>query len=163
MIIGVDFDGTVVTHDYPRVGKDIGAVPVLKRLVDAGNQLVLFTMRSTQNGTFQDAVKWFEKNGIELYGKNTNPTQKAWTDSPKAHCHLYIDDAAFGAPLKFDESKSPRPFIDWEKAEKMLEQYGAFDDEEFETDDNYDEDEPVKIDEKDLNEMVKQCVEKLLK
>ena len=26
--IAVDFDGTVVTHDYPRVGKDIGAVSI---------------------------------------------------------------------------------------------------------------------------------------
>jgi hypothetical protein len=33
MIIAVDFDGTCVTHDFPHVGKDIGAVPVLKELV----------------------------------------------------------------------------------------------------------------------------------
>lgn len=33
MIIAVDFDGTCVTHEFPRVGKDIGAVPVLKELV----------------------------------------------------------------------------------------------------------------------------------
>lgn len=166
MIIGVDFDGTVVTHEYPRVGKDIGAAPVLKKLVNCGNQLILFTMRSSKNGTLQDAVNWFKDNGIELYGVNTNPTQKDWTDSPKAHCHLYIDDAAFGAPLKFDGNISGRPFINWQLAEKMLEQYGAFDDEEHEPDDNYeegDDDEAVKIDEKDLNEMVKQCVEKLLK
>lgn len=29
-IIGIDFDGTVVTHDFPKIGKDIGAVPVLR-------------------------------------------------------------------------------------------------------------------------------------
>ena len=32
-VIALDFDGTVVTHDYPAVGKDIGAEPVLKNLV----------------------------------------------------------------------------------------------------------------------------------
>lgn len=29
-IIGIDFDGTVVTHDFPKIGKDIGAVTILK-------------------------------------------------------------------------------------------------------------------------------------
>ena len=43
MIIAVDFDGTCVTHDYPRVGKDIGSVPVLKRLVEEGHQLIIWT------------------------------------------------------------------------------------------------------------------------
>ena len=33
MIINLDFDGSVVTHAYPLVGKDIGAVPVLKKLI----------------------------------------------------------------------------------------------------------------------------------
>ena len=74
-IIGIDFDGTVVTHMYPEVGKDIGAVPVLKRLVDCGNKLILFTMRDSKNGTLQDAINWFKENGIELYGVNTNPSQ----------------------------------------------------------------------------------------
>jgi hypothetical protein len=34
IVIAVDFDGTCVTHEYPRVGQDIGAVPVLKKLVE---------------------------------------------------------------------------------------------------------------------------------
>jgi hypothetical protein len=31
-VVGVDFDGTCVTHEYPKIGRDIGAVPVLKEL-----------------------------------------------------------------------------------------------------------------------------------
>lgn len=46
MVIILDFDGTCVTHDYPNVGHDIGAAPVLRKLVAEGHQLVLFTMRS---------------------------------------------------------------------------------------------------------------------
>ena len=46
MIIAIDFDGTCVTHEYPYIGKDIGAVPVLQRLVKAGHELILWTMRS---------------------------------------------------------------------------------------------------------------------
>ena len=46
MIISIDFDGTCVTHEFPLIGKDIGAVPILKKLVQRGHQLILFTMRS---------------------------------------------------------------------------------------------------------------------
>lgn len=112
MIIGIDFDGTCVTHDYPAIGKDIGAVNVLKRLVNSGHKLILNTMRSGLK--LQDAINWFKENGIELYGANENPTQKSWTDSPKVYAHLYIDDAALGCPLKMDEKLSKRPFVDWE-------------------------------------------------
>ena len=67
MDIIVDFDGTCTTHDFPRIGKNIGAVPVLKKLVEKGHKLILFTMRSddekdkTKNYLTQ-AVKWFEEN-----------------------------------------------------------------------------------------------------
>ena len=100
-IICIDFDGTCVTHEFPDVGKDIGAVPVLKKLVKAGHQLILYTMRSEKN-TLDDAIHWFANNDIPLYGINENPEQKSWTLSPKPFAHLYIDDSALGAPLKYD-------------------------------------------------------------
>lgn len=118
MVLCVDFDGTCVTHDYPRVGKDIGAVPVLKRLVKEGHQLILWTMRSGKE--LNDAIKWFEENGIELYGIQENPNQKSWTSSPKAYAQLYIDDAALGAPLLMDSSLSNREFINWKVVEQMF-------------------------------------------
>src|SRR6266576_447443 len=98
MIIAIDFDGTCVTHEYPRIGKEIGAGPVLKKLSDAGHQLILWTMRS--GITLNSAIKWFENKGLPLYGVNTNPTQCEWTQSPKCYAPLYIDDAALGAPTK---------------------------------------------------------------
>jgi hypothetical protein len=118
MIIGIDFDGTCVTHEYPNVGKDIGAVPILKALTKAGNQLILFTMRSDE--TLNDAVKWFEQHDIPLWGVNENPEQHTWTSSPKPHCNLFIDDAGLGCPLIFDKKMSHRPFVDWEKVVEML-------------------------------------------
>ena len=102
MIIAIDFDGTCTTHDYPKVGKDIGAVPVLKRLVEAGHSLILWTMRS--GPTLTDAVIWFEANDIPLMGVNENPGQAVWTTSPKAYANLYLDDAALGCPLKHDST-----------------------------------------------------------
>ena len=118
MDIAVDFDGTCVTHEYPRVGKDIGATPVLKKLTEKGHRLILFTMRS--NMYLIDAVNWFRDNGIELYGINKNPEQKSWTSSPKAYAKLYIDDAALGCPLTIKPDYAARPFVDWKKVEKIL-------------------------------------------
>ncbi len=118
MYIAIDFDGTCVTHDYPRIGKDINAIDVLKKLVVNGHKLILNTMRSGKE--LDEAVNWFKENNIELFGINENPTQKRWTDSPKVYAHMYIDDAALGCPLKLDLSLSNRPFVDWEVVSCLL-------------------------------------------
>jgi hypothetical protein len=134
MEICIDFDGTCVTHEFPKVGKDIGAIPVLNKLIDAGHNLILFTMRSDieevsssdyrihgQAGNYlTDAVNWFKKNNIKLYGININPSQTTWTKSPKAYGQLYIDDAALGCPLLYNPEISDRPFVDWVKVEEIL-------------------------------------------
>lgn len=118
----VDFDGTVVTHEYPFVGRDIGAVPVLKRIVRNGHKLILFTMRS--GFTLDDAVEWFKTNEIPLYGIQTNPTQNSWTTSPKSLADIMIDDSAIGCPLAYNSNISTRGFVNWVAIEKMLEEQG---------------------------------------
>lgn len=121
MDIIIDFDGTCVTHEFPKIGKEIGAADVLKELVIKGHNLILFTMRSDLQGKhLSNAVNWFVKNQIPLYGIQTNPTQKSWTSSPKAYGQLIIDDAALGCPLKFDKSFSNRPFVDWKLVRDLL-------------------------------------------
>lgn len=145
MIIAIDFDGTCVTHEYPSIGKDIGAIPVLKDLVKNGHKLVLNTMRgnrySLYNGDMvlfdtvrtklspiaytllDDAQLWFVKNDIPLYGVNRNPDQKEWTDSSKTYANLYIDDAALGIPLI--DNGIDRPYVDWVEVRKMLTKIGV--------------------------------------
>ncbi len=122
----IDFDGTCVTHEFPKVGKDIGSIPVLKRLIQNGHNLILFTMRSdygVDEGLFEsgltDAVNWFKNNNIPLYGVQTNPTQNKWTTSPKAYGHLIIDDTCLGIPL-IKDSLSSRPYVNWSEVESML-------------------------------------------
>ena len=117
MIIALDFDGTVVTHEYPYIGEDIGAVPVLKELTAAGHKLVLFTMRSGK--LLDDAVGWFERNGIDLYAINENPEQKSWTSLVKVHANIYMDDCALGCPIRFEDGIR-RPFVDWQKVREIL-------------------------------------------
>lgn len=139
MIIAIDFDGTCVTHEFPNVGAEIGAAEVLKKLVAKGHQLILWTMRSHKlegvledenfgygkckqtilpSDGLDDAVQWFIKHKIPLFGINENPTQSSWTSSPKPYAHLYIDDAGFGIPLKHGFHE--RPYVDWEKVENQL-------------------------------------------
>lgn len=131
MIIAVDFDGTCVTHEFPKIGHDIGAIPVLKELAEMGHQLILFTMRSdsykpakdpTDRMRYEtyltDAVNWFKENDIPLYGVQSNPSQKEWTTSPKCYAQIYIDDAALGCPLV--HGLHERPFVDWVKVREML-------------------------------------------
>lgn len=122
MIFAIDFDGTCVTNDYPYIGKGIGAVPVLKRIVENGHRIILYTMR--ENERLKDAEQWFKSNNIPLWGVNNNPEQKKWSSSPKIYAHLYIDDAALGVPLKLNKKISDKYFVDWEKVENFLRENG---------------------------------------
>lgn len=132
MVILVDFDGTCVLHEYPKIGKSIGAEPVLRDLVAAGHKLVLWTMRSwtsinedTGESVLQEAVDWFAERDIPLFGVNENPEQWAWTSSPKAYGHICIDDNALGVPLKpTNKIVSHRPYVDWEAVRGLLVERG---------------------------------------
>lgn len=75
MKIAIDFDGTCVSHEYPYIGKSIGAEAVLRSLVKHGHKLFLFTMRCGID--LSDAVKWFMDNNIELSGIQFDPEQAA--------------------------------------------------------------------------------------
>ena len=118
LIIAVDFDGTCVTHEYPWIGRDIGAVPILRRLNLKGHRIILYTMRSDEH--LNKAVQWFEENKILLWAVNGNPEQGTWTLSPKVYANLYIDDAALGAPLTRSGQVGERPYIDWPQVEADL-------------------------------------------
>lgn len=123
MFIAVDFDGTCVTHEFPNIGKDIGAIPILKELVEKKHKLILFTIRSEE--TLDEAKQWFVQNDIPLFGVNSNPIQWKFSKSRKVYANLYIDDAALGCPLIYNESVCERPYADWVKIRQMLEEQGV--------------------------------------
>lgn len=124
VIIAVDFDGTCVTHDFPKVGRQVNQVEeVLRELVAKNVKIILWTMRSGEQ--LDDAVRWFEARKIPLYGVNENPTQKNWTTSPKAYAQMYVDDAALGCPLVYGEHT--RPFVNWFEIRRLLTERGFLD------------------------------------
>ncbi len=120
MNILIDFDGTCVTHQFPRIGEEIGVVQVLQDLVKNGHNLILFTMRA-EDCYLDEALHWFRQNEITLYGVNVNPEQHKFTGSPKAYGDLLIDDIALGIkklPCRFN-----RPCVDWKwVAEELCKQ-----------------------------------------
>lgn len=118
-IVCVDFDGTCVMHEYPKIGADVPhAVDVLKRLNENQVRLILWTIRS---GEFlQDAVNWFVEREIALWAVNKNPQQRFWSQSPKAYAPVYIDDAALGCPLIYLPDQTARPYANWFAIEKLL-------------------------------------------
>lgn len=133
----IDFDGTCVTHEFPKVGKDIGAEEVLKELIERGHRLILFTMRSDKSEVqsdnpdivpipghyLTDAINWFKKRGIRLYGINSHPDQESWTDSPKSYARYMIDDSAIGCPLVYPKN-GDRPYVDWVEIRNILVKMG---------------------------------------
>lgn len=136
MIVLLDFDGTCVEHAFPEVGNDIGAIPILKKLVNAGHQLILFTVRSDKEeiemsddrdeglynagkGAYlQDAINWFKKNDIPLYGVQENPTQSTWSTSPKPYAHIIVDDTSLGVPLML--GTNGKPCVNWIEIDKYF-------------------------------------------
>lgn len=98
MIIAVDFDGTIVEHKYPQIGKEIPfATTTLKMLIKEHHRLILWTVRK---GTYLDeAVAWCKERGIEFYAVNRNyPEEHVEPDGGycKINADLFIDDRNLG-------------------------------------------------------------------
>ena len=120
--IYLDFDGTVVRHEYPMVGAEVpDAVRVIRRLQQAGHIFILVTMRVDE--LLEDAKRWFIDRGITITYYNRNEMYE--TGSRKIYAHLIIDDKCCGIPLAHHPYKEHgKPFVDWRKVEKILEEKG---------------------------------------
>lgn len=98
MIIAVDFDGTIVEHQYPKIGPEVPfAIDSLKRLQREGrHQLILWTVREGE--LLEDAIKFCRKRGLEFYAINKNfPEENVETKGcRKVNAELYIDDRNLG-------------------------------------------------------------------
>jgi hydroxymethylpyrimidine pyrophosphatase-like HAD family hydrolase len=93
MVIAVDFDGTIVKHKYPSIGKEIpSAIKTLKLIKDKGHTLILWTYRSGKE--LDKAVKFCKKRGLTFHAVNNNFEGEEFdnTYSRKIYADLYIDD-----------------------------------------------------------------------
>lgn len=105
MTIAVDFDGTIVHHRYPAIGKPVPfALEVLKQLSADGHKLILFTVR--EGKLLEDAVEYCRQNGLEFYAVNSEYPDAAWSGSGvsrKLRADMYIDDRNFGGLPEWTE------------------------------------------------------------
>ena len=121
MIIGIDFDSTIVKSAFPDIGEEVPmATEFMRRWVEQGDRIILFTVRS---GVFlEEAVAWLEERGVELWGINENPDQANWSTSPKPYCDFYIDDKAVGVPLLWP-GDGATPYVNWVEVCEWLRRY----------------------------------------
>jgi len=97
MKIAVDFDGTIVEHDYPNIGKEkLFAFETLRELQKQNHQLILWTVRTGKE--LDDAVQFCREKGIEFYAVNKNYPEEIFdeTTARKIHADIYIDDRNIG-------------------------------------------------------------------
>lgn len=98
MIIAVDFDGTIVEHRYPAIGKERPfATMTLRRLIEEGHRLILWSVREGQY--LDDAVEWCRERGVTFYAVNRDFEEEDGTNSDysrKIKADLFIDDRNVG-------------------------------------------------------------------
>lgn len=95
--IAVDFDGTIVEHAFPSIGKEqLFAFQTLKELNKRGYKLVLWTFRAGKE--LDEAVEFCRKNGVEFYAVNKSYPEEEFDDtiSRKIDADIYIDDRNLG-------------------------------------------------------------------
>lgn len=98
MIIAVDFDGTIVEHKYPKIGKEKPfAIATLKRLQHEGHRITLWTVREGE--LLQQAVDFCRVRGLEFYTVNANFSDEHSEEqgySRKIKADIFIDDRNLG-------------------------------------------------------------------
>ncbi len=104
MIIAVDFDGTLVEHRYPAIGKEIlFAFETLHELQKQNHQLILWTIRTGKE--LEEAVEYCRKKGIEFYAVNKSYPEEKYdeTVSRKINADIFIDDRNIGGLIGWGE------------------------------------------------------------
>ncbi len=98
MTIAVDFDGTIVEHRYPSIGREkLFAFETLKAMQKAGHLLILWTYRSGKE--LEEAVDYCRRQGIEFFAVNKSYPEEVFNEneiSRKINADLFIDDRNIG-------------------------------------------------------------------
>lgn len=104
LTIAVDFDGTIVEDQYPKIGKPkLFAFETLRKLQENGHRLILWTYRNGK--TLDDAVAFCKQNGIQFYAVNKSFPEEKFdpTYSRKINADVFIDDRNIGGLLEWGQ------------------------------------------------------------
>lgn len=98
MIIAVDFDGTIVEHQYPNIGNELPfATLTIRKLIEEQHRVILWTVRRGE--LLQEAVDWCKQRGIEFYAVNKNYPEEIIDSNQvygKINADIFIDDCNLG-------------------------------------------------------------------
>ena len=99
MTIAVDFDGTIVEHEYPKIGKEIPfAIDTLKMLIKDRHKLILWSVREGE--LLDEAIEWCKNRGVEFYATNKDYPEETREGNPsysrKLKVDMFIDDRNVG-------------------------------------------------------------------
>jgi hypothetical protein len=111
MIIAIDFDGTIVFEDHPKIGTLLPyAKEVINKLYAAGHYIIIWSCRTGKEA--RDAVDFLNDEGLRFHAFNEgHPANiaKYGDTGRKIYYDILIDDKALG-------------FVsDWHQIEKQVE------------------------------------------
>jgi len=102
--IAVDFDGTIVDDDYPKIGRaKLFAFDTLLKLQEKGHRLILWTYRNGK--MLEEAVVFCKENGVVFYAVNKSFPEEEFDPkySRKINADIFIDDRNIGGMLGWGE------------------------------------------------------------
>ncbi len=106
MILAVDFDGTVVDHEYPKIGKlKTGAREALKAFKKKGHKIAIWTCRQGQEE--RDVREFLIEHDVPFDSINT-AVPGADLGTRKIYADVYIDDKG----IRFEDN--------WEEIKKFI-------------------------------------------
>lgn len=94
-IIAIDFDGTIVTYDYPQTGTMIkDARKYINKLSDDSHYVIIWTCRGGKE--LEQAIFWLKNNDIRFDKVNENCGHLGFAPAPKIYADIYVDDRQLG-------------------------------------------------------------------
>ena len=120
MQIQLDFDGTVVEHQYPKIGREnFGSMKVIKKLQEAGHEIIINTYRADLGSEpLKKAIEFLnfhhkvELKPITKYNLlKRHPLPWDW-HIMRDNEIIWIDDIASDMPVK-DSNFGNGKMVDW--------------------------------------------------
>jgi hypothetical protein len=101
VIFAIDFDGTIVEHAYPKIGKMRNfADVIINKIKSNGHKIIIWTCRHTKE-TLEEMIEFLKVNKIQYDTINENIEGIGFYPEPKVYADIYIDDRNLGGIPKW--------------------------------------------------------------
>lgn len=142
MKILLDFDGTVVEHAFPKMGRvNFGCFEIIKKLQDTGHSIILNTYRADiGEKELESAISVIENSWMFLKDKTNEDNfeielseilqnkihpPKFDMDDFIRNREIFIDDMSYGVPLKPCVMERG-VMVDWDVLDEIFKQHNLY-------------------------------------